>query len=132
VSGQAEKAIEHFHQLLRLSPHDALSTSWITGISIALFDLGRYEEAIANARHAVARPNPRIWAHAFLAAALHKLGQTDEAGEALKRVYSIAPNFSQQFVREAGAHWAPEILANRLKLLGEADVPEHPIGKKNY
>ena len=131
VSGQAEKAIEHFQQLLRLSPHDALATGWITMLSVALFDLGRYEEAIEHARHAVARPNPRVWAYAFLAAALHKLGQTDEASEVLKRVYSIAPSFSLQFVRKAGAHWAPDMLANRLRLLEEAGVPEQPIDHKN-
>ncbi|MFP6774411.1 MAG: tetratricopeptide repeat protein, partial [Alphaproteobacteria bacterium] len=116
--------IEQYRRLEQLSPNDAISTGSLTNLAVAHFDLKKYEEAIDHGIRATERPNPRIWALCFLAASLNKVGRREEAKKALDRLYALQPKFSLEFVRLAGAHWAPRLMERRIELLRDAGVPE--------
>ena len=124
VSGRSEQAVEQYSFIQTLSPHDAMSTGTLTMLSIACFDLKRYEDAIGYGLKAANQPDPRIWGLCFLAASLREVGRTTEAERYLARVYQMQPKFSLDFVRKAGAHWNERIAQNRLAMLAAAGVPE--------
>jgi TolB-like protein len=53
MCGEAERAIDSFERMIRLSPLDWLRNSALNGSSFALYHLGRYEEGCAAAMKAI-------------------------------------------------------------------------------
>jgi TolB-like protein len=93
IAGQPEEAIRSFERAIRLSPLDPFLFVRFTGMSAALADLGRFEEAVAAARKAVLM-NPRhLEAHRCLAVALAHLGREAEARETVTCLLELEPNF---------------------------------------
>ena len=93
-AGEAERAIDWGARALRVSPIDRLAyvAQHVTGI--AHFLRGRYEEAANDARRAV-QSNPSFSvSHCVLAAALAKLGRTEDAKAAAMQVLALEPSFS--------------------------------------
>ena len=94
LAGEAERPIDWGQRGLRLSPYDALAFLAWFGISLGHFQLGRFSEAIEEARRSI-QSNPHLsTTHAVLAAALAKLGRLDEAREAAARVRALQPTFT--------------------------------------
>ena len=93
-AAQAERAVLHFEQALRLSPRDPRSYDAVNGLAFALIQLGRDAEAIESARTAL-RQNPDFApAWRSLTAALALSGQLEEARRALARTMQLDPAFS--------------------------------------
>jgi tetratricopeptide (TPR) repeat protein len=92
--GEADTAIERAETALRLSPFDSLNCLSYNAIAIACFHRRKYKEAHDAARRAV-QSNPRFSVcHAFLAAALVRLGRDEEAVSVAQRVLALDPSFS--------------------------------------
>jgi adenylate cyclase len=93
-AGRLDTAIEHAAQSIRLSPLDTMRYSAETARAIAYFHKGRYADAAEGTRRVI-RENPRYdIGYAMLAASCAKLGQTDEAREAIQRLRDANPLFT--------------------------------------
>ena len=118
---QYEDALSHFDTAQRLSPRDLHAADLSTGPSFTLYQLGRFEEAAANAARVARSPNPRYWADALLVAALTQLGRRAEAEVAKHTLLDRKPDFSiNQFGSVAPGVRTPEVLS----ALREAGLPE--------
>jgi adenylate cyclase len=89
-SGRPAEAIEHFDMALRLSPRDPATWTYLTLKAHSLYQLRRYEEAVALARDATRfTVADLVWPYVHWAAALGQLGRIDQApavlGELLRR-----------------------------------------------
>ena len=102
---------------MRLSPHDIYFNAFTTYRAVALFDLARYEEALEWARRSRLSPNPRTMTFAIFAAVLSKLGQHEEAQEAVKDLLAHAPTMTCAEYRDnpIGTPEAMERLAEALR-----------------
>jgi adenylate cyclase len=78
---QPERALGNIDAALRLSPRDPLLYHWLGSRALACVVLGRFQEALEFARHSVERTPSRM-GYGVLAAALARLGRTQEAHEA--------------------------------------------------
>ena len=119
-AGRYEEALAHYDTARRLSPRDLHAAALSTGPSFALFMLGRFEEAAANAARVSRGPNPRYWADALLVAALIRLGRKAEAEAAKAVLLERKPDFTiREFVPAQGSRRTEILLALR-----EAGLPE--------
>jgi adenylate cyclase len=88
--GEFDKSLESFDKAMRVSPYDRALVSWYAGKETANFGLKRYDQAIEQARQAIAiNPNYIPWAHTVLVAALALTGNDAEAREALQRYLAL-------------------------------------------
>ncbi len=94
LAGRMEEALPHIDLAIRLNPHDSSLWTFLTGRALALLLLHRYAEAADDARRSARHPSANFLAPAILASILGHLGETDEAGAALERVYQLRPDFS--------------------------------------
>ena len=96
---QPEKAIASLEHGLRISPRDSLLAVWGSIYAVALGFVGRYEEAIEQARTACRRDdklhNPRV----VLTALLVHEDRLEEATSALAEARRIRPQLSKREVR---------------------------------
>jgi adenylate cyclase len=98
--GKTELATDRARRALRLSPFDPLSFLPQCALAIGYFHTKRYEEAADAARNAI-ECTPRFsFAHAYLAAALLRLGRGEEARAVAQRVLALQPTFT---VRDVAA-----------------------------
>ena len=93
-AGEAERAIEWAERALRVSPLDRLNYFSFHALAIGCLLRGRYEEAASAGRRAVQSMPSFSVSHSLLAAALAKLGRTDEAKAAAAHVLALPPSFS--------------------------------------
>jgi adenylate cyclase len=95
-AGEAERAIDWAERALRLSPRDRLAFAGYQALAISHFQCARYNEA-ANAANRAVLSNPSFSvSHSLLAAALAKLGRTEEAKAAAAHVLALPPSFSSR------------------------------------
>jgi tetratricopeptide (TPR) repeat protein len=88
--GEFDKSLEYFDKAIQASPHDPTLAVWYGGKAAANFALKHYDQAIEQARRAIAvNPNYVPWAHTFLVAALALTGHDAEAREALQRYLAL-------------------------------------------
>jgi TolB-like protein/Tfp pilus assembly protein PilF len=121
--GKAHKAIERAETALRLSPFDSINYLSYNAIAIACFHQAKYKEAHDAARRAV-QSNPRFSVcHAFLTAALVRLGRDEEARSQAQRVLALDPSFS---VRRFGVtvDITPEVFGPLADAWRAAGLPE--------
>jgi tetratricopeptide (TPR) repeat protein len=91
---EPEKALEHLRRADRLSPRDPRTWFINTGMGMAHFIAGHYDEAIVWNKKALAQ-NPRsAVALRVLAASLASMGQKDRAGEAIRELLKIEPHLT--------------------------------------
>jgi TolB-like protein len=82
-----QEALEEFDVALRLSPRDPATWSYQTLKAGTLYQLRRYEEAVACARSAMRHPTAdSVWPAIHLTAALGQLGRSDEGPVALEKL----------------------------------------------
>jgi len=120
--GEAERAIDWAERALRVSPMDRLAFASDHARAIGHFQRGRYEDAAQAARRAV-QSNPGFSvAHSLLAAALARLGRTDDAKAAAAQVLALQPSFSARAVC-AAIGIAPQLAAALTEAWCEAGLP---------
>jgi TolB-like protein len=93
-AGEAERAIDWAERALRISPFDRLNYASYHALAVGHFLRGRYDEAAHAARRAVQSVPSLSVSHSLLAAALAKLGRTEEAKAAALQVLALDPSFS--------------------------------------
>ncbi len=98
--GRLDEAIEHFEVAIRLSPHDPFRWAFYSYRSLAHLFRGEYQDAVTWARKSVQIPNAQYWARAHLVSALGHLGDEAQAGQAMKKLQDVKPEFSLEFARE--------------------------------
>jgi TolB-like protein/Flp pilus assembly protein TadD len=92
--GRTESAIERAQRAIRLSPLDSLNYLAYNSLAISYFTSGQYEASRDAARLSV-QLNPRFSVcHLFLAAALVRLGQDEEAQRVAHCVLALDPAFT--------------------------------------
>ena len=88
--GHFDKGLEYFDKAIRTSPYDPSLASWYGGKAEDNLGLKRYDQAIEQARRALAiNPNYVPHIHVFLVAALALTGHDAEAREALQRYLAL-------------------------------------------
>ncbi len=89
--GDVDAALEQFHLAVRLSPLDPLLFFAQTGIAIAHFMTGRYDEGSSWARSAVLQRPNYLNAQFILAACLAMSGRVEEARVISARLVQLRP-----------------------------------------
>ena len=121
--GQTGVATARAELALRLSPFDALNFLSNCALANVLFYTQRYEAAVEAAQRAI-ESNPRFSvAHAYLAAALVRLGQDDQARSSARRVLELDPTFTIAGFSLAIGH-APEVFASFASAWREVGLPQ--------
>ena len=93
VAGLPEEAIRSFQRAIRMSPVDPLLYRTFSGMSFALIELRRFDEAIVAGKKAE-RQNPWSATYRCLASAFAHLGCDAEAREAATRLLELDPTFT--------------------------------------
>ena len=94
IAGLPEEAVRSFERAIRMSPVDPLLHRPLTGMGLALIELGRFDEAIVAGKKAL-RQNPSFSpAYRCLASAFAHLGRDAEAREAAARLLELDPAFT--------------------------------------
>ncbi len=120
--GKTDVAIERAQRALRLSPFDPLNYLSYNALAISYFHLKQYEKSRDAARRSI-KSNPKFgMSHAFLAAALARLGCDEEAKFAAQQAVVCDPNFSiRKFSVAAG--FEPRVYAPFADAWQEVGIP---------
>lgn len=93
-SAQCERAIEHAHKALRLSPFDPLNYHPYCALAIVNLFSNRFAEAATYSTLAI-QSNPHFSvSHAYLAISQVNLGNVAAARAAVQRLLEVAPGFT--------------------------------------
>jgi adenylate cyclase len=120
---EAERAIESFDHMIRLSPLDPLRLSAWNGSSHAFFCLSRHEDGCAAAMKSMQFDAN---AHSLLTFAMNavRIGRKEEANKAISRVLKLQPGFRVSHASEAFPVRWPERRDQIAAALREAGLPE--------
>jgi adenylate cyclase len=88
-----KEAMLSFERFVRVSPRDPLLFVNLTGMAIALIELGRFDEAVEIANRALRQNQTYAYTYCCLAAALAQLGRQAEASEAAARLLELNRGF---------------------------------------
>ena len=120
--GDSPTAVEHAKMGIRLSPYDPLIYLPYVGLAYAHFFAGNFEEA-ASAASRASMSNPRFSVPRYLlAAALLRLGRTEEAGRAAGILLDLQPGFTVGGL-VSGDITAPERMGPLASALRELGLP---------
>jgi len=100
MCGDAERAVESFERMIRLSPLDPLRIGAWNGCSFAFFQLRRFEEGRVAAMKSIQFAGNT---HTLGALIVNLIGArcTDEAREAVAQLVKLQPDFRASHVHEA-------------------------------
>jgi adenylate cyclase len=98
LSGNFEQSTELAREALRVSPRDPMRPHILQQLVMATFHLGRYVDAIEQARQAIVESPGLPALHAFLAASLAALGQYEEAKAAFLVAQKAGPEYVARLV----------------------------------
>jgi TolB-like protein len=120
--GKTPLAIERAERALRLNPFDPLNYLAHNALAISYFQLKQYAQSRDAARRSI-QSNPQFgMSHAFLAAALVRLGCNEEAKAEARQAVAFDPNFSiHRFSVAAG--FEPAVFAPFADAWREAGIP---------
>jgi len=122
--GEAETAIEHLAQAMRLSPLDPSLYSMQTATALAHFVAGRYDESVLWAEKA-SREDPNFLpAIRIIATSAGNSGQLERAQKAAKRMLEIDPAFRVSRLTDHVPLRRPDDLARYAEGLRRAGLPE--------
>jgi TolB-like protein/tetratricopeptide (TPR) repeat protein len=125
--GRAEETEGHINKGLRLNPSDIGVPYMYTTAGEAKLLLGDDEKAVAWLRGAIERNPNQPLAHFYLAAALARLGQPEEARAETRAGLALDPKFTIARARAYSESDNPTYLAQRDRLfesMRKAGVPE--------
>jgi TolB-like protein/class 3 adenylate cyclase len=122
MCGDAERAIESFDRMIRLSPLDSLRISAWNGSSFASFCLGRYEEGCASATKSI---QVVANAHTLCAYIVNAIGagRVVEAQQAAARLLKSQPDFRAAHAEEAFPTRSLDIRNQMIAALRQAGLP---------
>jgi adenylate cyclase len=124
---EAERAIESFDRMIRLSPLDPLRISAWNGSSHAFFRLSRHEEGCAAAMKSIQFDAN---AHSLATFAINavRAGRKEEANKAISRLLKLQPGFRTSHVSEAFPVRWPERRADIAAALRAWAAGLEPVG----
>jgi TolB-like protein/class 3 adenylate cyclase len=122
MRGEAERAIESFDRMIRLSPLDPLRVGAWNGSSFAFFCLGRYEDGCVSATKSI---QVTADAHTLAAYIVNAIGagRTAEAQAAAARLLRSQPDFRATHAEEAFPTRSPDMRNQIIAALREAGLP---------
>jgi adenylate cyclase len=123
MCGEAERSIESFDRMIRLSPLDGLRVSAWNGSSFALYQLHRYEEGCAVAMKSIQVVKDAHTLGAYIVNAFRG-GQAAEAEEATAELLKSLPDFRASHARDAFPVRSVEARERIVSALREAGLPE--------
>ncbi len=123
MCGEAERAVESFERMIRLSPLDPLRIGAWNGSSFALFQLGRYEEGCASALKSIQFAANAHTLGAYIVNAVGG-GQLAQAQEAVTQLLKLQPDFRASHAQEAFPVRSSDQRARIASALREAGFPE--------
>jgi tetratricopeptide (TPR) repeat protein len=118
--GEHETALEHFAHSMRLSPLDPFLLVAQSGIAIAHFHTGRYDEASSWAEKAL-REDPNYLPAIRVLAASRRL---QEAQNAMARLRAIDPGLRVSDLKDLTPRRRPEDVAGYAEGLRKAGLPD--------
>jgi adenylate cyclase len=98
-SGRAEEPVELAKKAIRLNPRSPALYQYALGF--AYCQVGRYDDAIAAQKEALARNPNFLFAHNCLAGCYSMAGRDEEARAQVKEILRISPNYSLEVVGAA-------------------------------
>lgn len=101
LDARSDEAVHHFQLAIRMSPRDPLNGAFFTGLSVAHYLAGRYDEAIKWARQSVQWRYGFIGGHRILCASLAQAGRAEEAKSAMHALRQLQPDISVAWIRDA-------------------------------
>jgi tetratricopeptide (TPR) repeat protein len=122
MCGEAERSIESFERMIRLSPLDPLRVSAWNGSSFAFFILGRYEDGCVSAAKSIQVVADFHTLGAYIVNAI-RAGRTAEAEEATGRLLKLQPHVRADDAGEAFPTRSSEVRAQMIAALREAGLP---------
>ena len=125
--GKGEETEGHVNEALRLSPRDTNAYHWMVSVGVAKQALGADAEAVLWLRRAIESNRNFALGHFFLAGALAKFGQLEEAKISAAEGLRLAPDFTISKISKNRVSDNPVYLAQREPLIAgmrKAGVPE--------
>jgi adenylate cyclase len=119
--GQADQAITHLEEAIRLSPHDPQNAIFNTGLAVAHYLEGRYADAVEYSRKTLQQRSAFTAGHRIYCASLAQDGQIDEAREALARLKEMHPDLSIAWI-ERHVPYTPGPMAKFLEGMRKAGL----------
>jgi len=103
--GRAEETEVHIREALRLSPRDTLAFRWAHFVGVAKMHLNADSEAVTWLRRGVELNRNYAIGHFRIAAALTRLGLSNQAQTAAQAGLALDPNFT---IRRFRSHWTSD------------------------
>jgi tetratricopeptide (TPR) repeat protein len=122
--GEHETALEHFAHSMRLSPLDPFLLVAQSGIAIAHFHAGRYDEASSWAEKALREDPNYLPAVRVLAASSALAGRLQEAQNAMAHLRTIDPGLRVSDLKDLTPRRRPEDFARYAEGLRKAGLPD--------
>jgi adenylate cyclase len=123
LCGTYDKAIEDAEKAIHLGPLEPLVYHAAFALALAFLLTGRFEEAVAYARKAIEGNRNFAFSYCVLALGCARLGQREEAAQAVRRLTAAAPSFRIGALR--GIRFADAArLQAELALLRAARLPD--------
>jgi adenylate cyclase len=119
--GQSENAIAHIEEAIRMSPHDPQHPIFNTGLAIAQYMAGRYDEAVALCRAAFQQRAGMVRGTRVYIASLALAGRPEEARTALARMKETNPDLSIAWI-EQNVPYTPGPMAKFLEGMRKAGL----------
>jgi len=123
LCGSYDKAIELAEKALHLSPLEPLVYHAAFAFALACLFTGRNEDAVTHARRAIEGNRNFAFPYCVLALGCARLGQREEAAEAVRRLVGTAPSFRVGTLRRIRFADTARLQSD-LDLLRQARLPE--------
>ena len=105
-SGRSEEALACFDRAMALNPY--YPDLWLHFQAQAMFQLGRYEDAVASLKRRLVRNPDTDVSRVLLAASYGHLGRFDEARVEWQEVFRINPDYSLEYRRKVLPYKNPD------------------------
>jgi TolB-like protein/class 3 adenylate cyclase/Flp pilus assembly protein TadD len=116
LAGRNDETEAHVLEALRISPRDFYAANWMIIVAGAKLGAGRDEEAVVWYNRSIGLNPNRPIAHFALAAALARLGQKEDAHEAVRAGLKLDPGFTIERFRSMTFSDHPVYLAGHERM----------------
>ena len=123
LCGTYDKAIEDAEKAIHLGPLEPFVYHATFALALACFLTDRFEEAVDYARKAIEGNRGFAFSYCVLALACTRLGQREEAAQAVRRLTAATPSFRIGALRKMRFADAARV-ESELALLRAARLPE--------
>jgi len=104
--GRGAETEAHVNEALRLSPRDTVAHRWMLFVGLAKAQLNADAEAVLWMRRCLDANRNYSLPHFYLAAALARLGELDQARAAVQAGLALDPNFTIRRYRDVTNSWS--------------------------